>query len=121
LNESATVSGGAGSAIDLQAIQNICINCSVVTPSAVLMSNGAPITLLANPSGAATGFSRAIQTNSATFDAGGGDITHDRDRRQQRPQRHRHPDDEHVAQDDRPAASLSPAPAAVSAAAASRS
>ena len=65
---SATIGNGGGAGVDLLASQNI-------VASGTMLSNGAPITLVANPSGATVGTFRGIRLTTATFDAGGGDIT----------------------------------------------
>jgi filamentous hemagglutinin family protein len=59
--------GGLG--IDLLASQNIAAANGTVT------SNGAPITLVANPTGMTAGNYRGIRLTNSTFDAGTGNIT----------------------------------------------
>ena len=72
---SVTVDGALGSAIDVVASQNICLNCSGVAPvGPVLVSHGAPVTFVANPTGTAVG-SRGMLIINASIDAGDGDIT----------------------------------------------
>ena len=74
MNESATVSGGPGSGHRPAGKPEHLLNCTAVS-NAVLTSNGAPITLVANPSGVAGGSRARSKTNNATFDSGSGDIT----------------------------------------------
>ena len=64
----AAVGNATGAGINLLASQNIVATGTV-------LSNGAPITLVANPGGTTAGTFRGIRLTNATFDSGSGDIT----------------------------------------------
>ena len=64
---SATVRGGTGSAIDVNATRNVVVNGR-------LSSNGAPITLAANIAGAGAGSFDAVSLSGAAIDSGSGAI-----------------------------------------------
>ncbi|HET7093305.1 MAG TPA: hypothetical protein VFI22_07505, partial [Thermomicrobiales bacterium] len=73
--DNVAVNGAPGSAIDVVASQNICLNCSgLAAVGPVLVSNGAPISFVANPSGTAAG-SRGMLIINASIDSGTGGIT----------------------------------------------